>query len=439
MKSVFYFLLTFILFLGSNNLFSAQSSYARIDLSGSVNPVVAEHISKSITDASEEGNQFVLLVIDTPGGLVNSMRDIIKSILSSSIPVVVFTSPKGAQAASAGAFIMLAADINAMSPGSEIGAMHPYSPGVPFAKDDNSSDEKDVMGMKILNDMVAYGRSLAQQKGRNQEWVEDAIINASSSTYIEAQKAGIVDYIADDEADLLSQIDGKEISFQGDPFTFKTTGIVVKEYIMNRGDKFLNFFADPQLIMILLIIAVGGLFIEIKDPGLIFPGAIGVVSLFLFLMVVRIVPVSAVGVLLITASVVLFTLEVFITSYGLLTIGGLMAFISGALLLFDNPIQGFSVSWVTIGFTGLFIIFLLVVVLRAVVSAHRSTVQVGVESFIGQSGSAASVIDFENGGKIYIHGELWDVHSDSSISKGSKVRVTGVDGMSLIVTEDKNK
>ncbi|MBN2434067.1 MAG: nodulation protein NfeD [Spirochaetes bacterium] len=425
----------FCLFLNICSAVYAEGTYARIDLKGSVNPISGAHVVNSIKMAAEAGDSFILFVIDTPGGLVNPMRDIIKAILASEIPVVVFTGPSGAQAASAGAYIMLAGDVNAMASGSEIGAMHPYSPGISFSKEDSNNDQKDVMGMKVLNDMVAYGRSLAQKRGRSIEWVEDAIINASSSSYKEAYEKGIIDIIADDGRDLLQQLDGYTIDFANKSFTFKTKGISERKYNMKSSQKFLNFFADPQLIMLLLIVGIGGIVFEIKQPGLIVPAVIGVTSLILFFMAARILPVSIVGVILIAASVILLVMEIFITSYGLLTLGGVTAFISGSLLLFDNPLQGFSVSWMTIVATGLLILVLVFVVMRAVVAVHKTRVQVGPESLAGQIGTAATDFVPASGGKVYVHGELWSARSDVALSKGDNIEVTEIEGMILTVTK----
>ncbi len=319
----------------------AADRYALIKLEGSVNPIVSEHIIKSIDRANEERVHLIILKMDTPGGLMGSMRDIIKSILSSDAPVVVFTAPKGAQAASAGGYIMLAAHIAAMAPGTEIGAMHPVSPFLNFGqKDEQGKAAEGIMEKKVLNDTIAYGKSLAQKRKRNVDWTVRAIRDAISSTYLEAYKLGIVDIIAEDVDDLLVKLNGRRVDVNGTMVTLSTTNLSELSFEMDWKERLLNFFADPQMVFLLFIIAVAGIGMEFKSPGLIVPGVIGAVALFLFLMAVRVLPINLAGLALIILAIVLFILELKIASYGLLTVGGIASFIFGSMILFDSPLPG---------------------------------------------------------------------------------------------------
>lgn len=411
--------------------------YARIDLAGTVNPIIADHIVRSISDANKNGSEFILLTIDTPGGLMNSMREIIKAILTSQVPVVVYTYPKGAQAASAGGFIMLAGHINAMAPGTEIGAMHPVSPFVDFGtindqRKDNAPGQE-VMAAKVLNDTVAYARGIAQKRGRNVSWTEKAITEAISSSYMEAKAAGVVDIIAEDIPDLLKQLDGRKVDVNGKNVVIHVDGLQEHSYAMNWKQKMLNFFADPQVVFFLFIIAVVGIGVEIKNPGLIFPGTIGTLSFLVFLMAIRVLPVNIAGLVLIILSIALFILELKFVSYGVLTIAGIVSFIAGALILFDSPLQGFSIPVSSIASAVLFILAFIFGVLRAIVKAHREKVTTGKEGLVGETGIAASSID--STGKVLVHGELWNARSDSPVEKGAVVTVTAVDDMVLKVNK----
>jgi len=427
-----YFIIIFsLLFLAISPVSSATStSYALIELNGSVNPIVASYVSQSIEKAASDGNQFVVIVMDTPGGLMDSMREIIKAILTSKIPVVVYTYPKGAQAASAGGFIMLASHVAAMSPGTEIGAMHPVSPMLDFMKKDKQGDPEGVMEKKVLNDTIAYARSLAQKRGRNVDWAVDAVSKAISSSYKEALKAKVIDIVAEDMNDLLKQLNNRTIDLNGSSFTFKTEGIKEVKYLMTWKERLVNRFADPQIIFLLFILAIAGIGLELKNPGMFVPGIIGGVSLVLFLLGIRIIPINAVGLMLIILAFVLFILELKIQSFGLLTIGGIVSFFLGATILFDSPLPGGGLPMTTI--VGMIIVILafVFIVVRAVFNVHRTKVTTGSDGLIGEEGVALS--DFSERGKIMVHGEIWNAEISGEVKKGEKVIVERLDGMTLI-------
>jgi membrane-bound serine protease (ClpP class) len=420
-----------ILCLAAFTLFSAsalfaESRYGVVRLNGSVNPIVAEYIAESIELAAEEGNSFVVLQMDTPGGLMDSMREIIKSILTSKIPVVVYTYPKGAQAASAGGFIMLSAHIAAMSPGTEIGAMHPVSPMLDFMKKDKQGGPEGVMEKKVLNDTIAYARSLAQKRGRNVNWTVDAVSRAISSSYLEAHKLGVIDIIAEDMNDLLTQMHNRKIDLNGNPFTFKTDGAVAVKYEMTWKQSMVNKFADPQVILFLFLVAIAGIGMEFKNPGMIFPGAIGSAALILFLLGIRIIPINGLGLLLIVLAFILFVLELQFVSYGLLTIGGIVSFIFGAKILFDSPLPGGGLPWSTIIVLVLVVMAFVFIVLRAILEVHKTKVTTGWDGMIDSQGVALDDFNDRNEGKIRVHGEIWSAVSDEKILKGEKVTVVEI-------------
>jgi membrane-bound serine protease (ClpP class) len=426
-KILIIILLTFTSLHGGES----KKNYGLIFLKGAINPVVAEYTVKAIEKSNEAGYQFILIEMDTPGGMVDSMRTIIKAIMSSSIPVIVYTSPQGAQAASAGGFIMISAHVAAMAPGTEIGAMHPVSPMLNFGQKDKKGAPNGVMEKKVLNDTVAYARSLAQKRKRNQKWAVKAVKEAVSATYKEALKLNIIDLVAENRGDLLTKLNGWKVLVHGKVKVLQTSGVSPHEFVMDWKNSFLNKLADPQLVMILLVIAVVGIGIEFKAPGMIVPGVIGSISLVLFLVASKILPINVVGVVLLLLAIVLFILEVNITSYGLLTVGGIISFIAGPLLLFDGNIQGSGVPIHTIGSTLVVIIAFMFIVVRSVVKAHRLQVVTGSEGMVGER--AVALKSFTGKGTVRVHGEIWTAVTEDLLDKDEEVEVVAVDGMTVTV------
>jgi len=421
-------LLTIIIIMAFSITAFASDKYALIELNGSVNPVIADYIVNSIKKANQDNMQFVLMIMDTPGGLLNSMRDIIKAILDSEIPVIVYTYPKGAQAASAGGFIMIAAHIAAMSPGTEIGAMHPVSPFLNFSPDQKQDG---IMEKKVLNDTVAYAKSLAELRKRNITWVEKAVREAISSTNNEALKYGVIDIVANDIDDLLSKIDGKKIKTKDTYVVLKTKNIHQHQYTMDWKEKILNYFADPQMVFFLFLIAVVGIGFELKNPGMIVPGVIGAIALFLFLLAVKVLPINFAGLTFIILAIILFILELKFTSYGLLTLGGIISFVIGSMILFDSPLPGGQIPLTSIVTVLVVLLLFIFVVVRAVIKVHTQKAVTGIEGMIGEKGIAT--YDFDGKGTIEVHGELWTAISDEPVQKGDTVEVVKMEGMVLHV------
>lgn len=415
--------------LSGHTATTQEQFFAIVRLQGTVNPVVAEHVVASIKKATDEGAGFIIILLDTPGGLMSSMQEIIKEIMESKIPVIVYTSPRGAQAASAGGYIMLSAHIAAMAPGTRIGAMSPMNILDMFTGKEKAGDE--VMKRKIMNDSIAYARSLAQQRGRNVEWAERAVRDAISSTNTEALRAGVIDIVAQDIHDLLRQINGRRIVIDSSIFTITTTGSIPREYTMNWQQKMLNFFSDPQVIFFLLIISIIGIGMEFKNPGMIVPGVVGVIAFIIFLMAVRILPVNFIGVMLIILAVALFILELKFTSYGLFTVGGIISFVVGSMILFDNPLPGFSIPWPTIIGVGIFVLLFVFVLIRLALLAHKTKVVTGAEGMLGEKGVVLHASGA--GAQVQVHGEIWRAKCNTPLSKGDCVVVEKVEGMVLYV------
>lgn len=413
----------------------AEGRYAVVPLQGTVNPVMADFIVGSIDRAAREGASLVVIQMDTPGGLMDAMRTIIKGIQASTIPVVVYTYPQGAQAASAGGFIMLSAHVAAMAPGTEIGAMHPVSPMLDFMQKDRKGDPLGVMEKKVLNDTVAYARSLAQKRGRNVDWAERAVKEAISSTYREALEKRVIDIVANDMNDLLRQIDGHTVEVAGRQVTIRSRGLVEVVYEMDRSGRFLNTIADPQILFILLILAIAGVGIEFKNPGMIIPGTLGAISLFLFLLGIRVIPFNVLGLVLIVLAVVLFILELMFISHGLLTFAGIVAFVLGAMILFDSPLEGGYIPLPSILATLAVLLAFIFLVVRAVVKVHRAPVTTGIEGMVGEKGVTLGHVG-PDGGRVRVHGEIWNAVSPAPIGSGVAIEVTATEGMVLTV---KNK
>ncbi len=446
-KTFFGILFLFVAALTSQatEISGAVRSHAVIPLQGTVNPVVAEHIVSSIKKAADEGADFIIIPMNTPGGLMTSMQEIIQGIMESKIPVVVFTSPRGSQAASAGGYIMLSAHVAAMAPGTRVGAMSPMNIMEMFSSKKNPETKRpgkqfetkgletgdEVMKRKLLNDSMAYARSLAQLRGRNVDWAERAVRDAVSSTNNEALRLGVIDLVARDMPDLLRRLEGRRIAIDGRTITLVTEGSAPREYLMNWKQRFLNFFSDPQVVFFLLIIAVVGIGMEFKNPGMVVPGVAGVTAFFIFLMAVRVLPVNIAGIVLIVLAVVLFILDLKFASYGLLTAGGIISFVVGSMILFDNPLPGFSVPWATIIGVGLFVLGFVFILIRLGLLAHKGKVVTGAEGMVGEKGTV--IRGFEERGQVQIHGEIWSAQSDVPLKRGDRIAVEKLEGMVLIV------
>ena len=388
---------------------------------GTINPGLAGSLVKKIRKASDVGAACIVIELDTPGGLGLSMRSIVKEILASKVPVVVFVSPSGARAASAGVMITLAADIAAMAPGTNIGAAHPVNLG------DKKMDE--TMTEKVTNDMVAYVRSIAEKRDRNADWAEKAVRESVSITEKEALRLQVIDVIAKNLDDLLQKIDGRTIKGKGILKTVGLKRVVLKE---SPRDKILKTLSDPNIAYILMMIGLAGIYFEFSHPGAIFPGVIGAICLILAFFSFQTLPVNYAGILLILLAIILFILEMKITSYGLLSLGGILSLLLGSLMLFDTESQaGLGLSLKVLLPTIVLVSGFFVVVASLAFRAQISKVRTGAQGLVGEIGMVQNTLSPE--GKVFVHGELWNALSDQVIEKGVRVRVVDVENLILRV------
>lgn len=402
------------------------------EVRGPVTPVTLEYVRAALQHAARRQFGVVVLEMDTPGGLAASTEELIRDILGSSAPVVVYVTPAGAQAASAGLYITNAADVAAMAPGTRIGAGHPVSIG---GGDPGGGEEKgrDYLGEKIENDMAAGVRSIATNRGRNAEVYERMVRESISLTEREALEQGVVDLVAGDLDELLEALNGRAIKrFNGDPMTLSLSPSQVERFEMTTRQRVLAWVADPRIAFILLGIGMLGLYVEFNNPGLIAPGVVGGVALILFAMSVQILPVNVLGLVLIALAISLFILEIKFTSYGFLTLGGILGLTLGFLMLFDtDEIPALRVPLAFILPTSITIGLVMGLVTLLVVLAHRAPVRTGVEGLVGEIGDAVTAIG--STGKVFVHGEYWDATSPEPIERGRKVRIKMVKQMGLEV------
>ena len=403
---------------------AAKGEVYAVKVAGTINPGLAEFLIRSIETSSGEGAACLVIQLDTPGGLALSMRSIVMAMLASDIPVVVFVSPSGARAASAGVMITLAADIAAMAPGTNIGAAHPVNLG------QKKMDE--TMADKVVNDMVAYTKSIAEKRGRNSEWAEKAVRESVSVTEKEALKLKVIDLIAGDMQDLLEKIDGRKLKEKG---MLRTKGLKIVFLSETFRDKILKTLSDPNIAYLLMMIGMAGLYFELSHPGTIFPGVIGAISLILAFFAFQTLPVNYAGILLIALSLILFILEMKVASYGLLSLGGIISLFLGSLMLFEGGAPELRLSLRVLIPTVIMVSGFFVVVAGLVFRSQISRPRTGDKGLIGEVGVVKERI--APGGKIFVHGELWNAEALEPIEVGAKVRVVGVDHLVLKVEEVK--
>ncbi len=412
--------LTLLLILPCTTAISKDGGSAFvIELEGPINPATADFVSRGLKEATARGAAVAIIRLDTPGGLGSSMRTIVKAILNSPVPVVVYVGPKGAGAASAGVMVTVAGHIAAMATGTNIGAAHPVGAG--------GKDIDGAMSEKVVNDMASYGRGIAEQKGKNGEWVEKAIRESVSITAEEAQKNNVVDLVVEDMDDLLKSLDGRGVRLPSGETTLKTKGLHVIHFKPGLRDRILKIISDPNIAYILMMIGLAGLYFELSHPGAIFPGVIGAISLVLAFFSFQTLPVNYAGVVLIFLAIIFFIAEVKVTSYGILSIGGLIALTLGSLMLFENMRVSLKLMMPTIVLVGGFFVVVAGVAFRAL----RNRPTGGSEGIVGESGVVKELIDPE--GLVFVHGEYWRAFSEEPILPGESVEVTGINGLLLNV------
>ncbi|MEE8423645.1 MAG: nodulation protein NfeD [Thermodesulfobacteriota bacterium] len=390
---------------------------------GIVNPVMSEFLSKGIEEATQQGAEAFIIELDTPGGLDLAMRDIIKSILSSEIPVVVYVSPGGARAASAGVFITIAAHVAAMAPGTNIGAAHPVAVG------GGKMDE--TMVKKVENDAVAYIRGIANKMGKNADWAEKAVRESVSISAEEALKLNVIDIVTPTLQKLLSDINNRKVELITGEKVLNTENVEIKPMEMGWRHRILDAISNPNVAYILMMIGLAGLYFELSNPGAIVPGVIGGICLILAFYAFQTLPINYAGFLLIMLAIVLFIMEVKVVSYGLLSVAGIVSLTLGSLMLIDSPEAYMRVSLSVILPTVIIISGVFIFAISFAFKAAMSKPLSGEEGLIGEIGVAETPISPE--GRIFIHGEIWKAESEVSIKKKEKVEVVKVEGLMVKV------
>ena len=410
----------------------AQATAPTIDVlhaKGTINPVLVDYIEGGINHAEEDNAVACIIQMDTPGGLDTSMRDIVKSIVNAQVPVVVYVSPSGARAASAGVFITMAAHVAAMAPNTAIGAAHPVAISA-----EGEAQMSEAMEEKIVNDAAAYIRSIAEAHGRNMEWAEKAVRESVSATEQEALELNVIDMVAPDLDALISQLDGWQVTMlDGSVVTLQTQETTINHIEMSWTEDFLYTIADPNIAYILMSIAMLGIMAEIFNPGLIFPGVVGGISLLLAFYSLGVLPVNYAGILLIVLALGLFIGEVLTTSFGLFTAGGITALVIGSLILF----KGGPLFKVDIGLIVIIVILIaafFTFAIQRVIRAHRSQATTGREELVGKT--AIVKVALEPEGTIFFKGERWKaIVEKGRVKPGEEVVITKVDGLKLWVTK----
>ncbi|MEA3303748.1 MAG: nodulation protein NfeD, partial [Pseudomonadota bacterium] len=403
------------------------------------------YIARALISAEETQAELVVIRMDTPGGLDTAMRGIIKQITNSPVPIASYVAPTGSRAASAGTYILYASHIAAMAPGTNLGAATPvqlggFSPPGAKEKDDETqpADEKfpidiagDAMKQKVINDAAAYIRGLAALHDRNQQWAEKAVREAASLPASEALKLNVIDVIAIDIPDLLEQINHREVVVQGQKRILATTGSGVVRLDPDWRNRLLSVITNPNVAFILMLIGIYGLIFEFTNPGAIVPGTVGAICLLLALYAFQLLPINYAGMGLILLGIALMVAEAFAPSFGMLGIGGVIAFVIGSIILMDTEAPGFGIDISVIIAFALASALILFFVVGMAMKARRRPVVSGMEELIG--GEATVVNDFYNNGSVIIHGENWLALSDAHLHKGQKVKVTGIQGLTLKV------
>jgi membrane-bound serine protease (ClpP class) len=419
MKTLSFFLLS------TFGILSAQQPIHLLTVNGSINPTTFDYLKHGIEYAQKNNAQAVLIELNTPGGLLQSTRDIVTEFLNAKIPVIVSVAPQGSRAASAGVFITLAAHIAVMAPGTNIGAAHPVS----------SDGEMDsVMSGKVTNDAAAFIRSISEKRKRNVEWAEDAVRNSVAITETEALQLNVIDFIASNRAALLDSLDGRTVVIDSDTLTLTTSNVIVEDHGMTWQFEMLDLLSDPNISYILFLIGIYGIFFELYNPGSIFPGIAGAIAMILALYSMQTLPLNYAGLALIVVGIILFLLEIKITSYGLLSIGGVISLFFGSIMLYQNdePLQFVEVSLGVIIplviSTALFFAF----VVGAGLKAQKRKIDTGEQGMIGAEGVAVAVLN--PNGQVRVQGEIWNAESiDGKIAQDAKIVVTEIHGLLLKV------
>ncbi len=394
-----------------------------VDIDGMVHPVTTEIVSSAIAEAKQQNAALVIVRLNTPGGLMDAMRDTIAQIIASPVPVVTYVEPSGSRAASAGFFLLEAGDLAAMAPGTNTGAAHPVAMG---------GEMDAVMKQKVENDAAAYLRSICSKRGRNSALAETAVRESKSFTEREALDQHLIDLIVPNEAELLSSLDGRVITrFDGSKVTLHTTGAGVEVYQRTLRQNIIAAIADPNIALVLLVLGALGIYVEFSSPGLIAPGIVGAIMVLLGLSALSVLPINWLGAGLLLLAFTLFVLEAKFTSHGILGIGGAVAMVMGAVILVNGPIPEMRIRWSTAIGLALPFSAITLLLLSLVVRARHNKVVTGAEGMLGTVGSTITELAPE--GKVFVRGEYWDAVAARPVAPGARVRVTAIEKLKLTV------
>jgi membrane-bound serine protease (ClpP class) len=411
---------------------AAPRSAVVIPIDGAIGPASAGYVVRSLQDAQRQNAAVVVLRIDTPGGLISAMRDIIRAILDSPVPVIAYVAPGGSRAASAGTYILYASALAAMAPGTNLGAATPVAmfEATPLPGSDTKSAPRDAMQAKLTNDAVAYIRGLATQHGRNADWAERAVREAVSLPYDAALDQHVIDVVANDLQDLLTKVNGRSVIVQNKPVVLDTAGLTVVKVAPGVRDRLLGLITDPSIVYLLLLAGLLGVAFEVMHPGIYAPGVIGVICLLVGGYGLNLLPIDYAGLALILLGLGLMAAEAFVPSFGAFVLGGTSAFVIGSLMMFDSP--GAHLPWTVIAGAALTSATLLGVVLTLLVRARRRPVSSGAETLIGAPARTLTGWS-DRSGEVIVRGERWRARADEPIQSGQNVRVVARDGLTLLV------
>lgn len=418
-----------ILFILFANIAYANGKAIVLEINGAIGPATQDYLERGIAYAIDQHADGIILTLNTPGGLETSMRGITEAIIKSPIPVITYVSPSGARAASAGVFLVYASHLSAMAPGTNIGAASPVN--LLGSEANEKLKEINVEEKKAMNDAAAYVRSLAQLRDRNADWAELAVREASSITANEALDKNVINFIANDTHDLLQKSNGKIVSVNGNSVTLHTTDWQLETKTQDWRYQFLSFITNPNIAYLLMLLAIYGIFFELYNPGLILPGVAGAIALLLVLYAFQLMPINYTGLLLICLGITFMILELYISSFGVIGTGGVIAFIIGSVMLFDINDANFQLSWLLVGITSALSLGFFLIIINLAIKSHRHKIVSGQEDLLGSSGV---VVTFKNSTPIVrVQGELWNAQCDQTLNEGDHITVKAINGLTLTV------